>query len=518
MHGNAPLRSGMRLLSKGAALLLSLTLLTWAWGALFTGTSAEASAERYYPAFCLGGWQKTKLASGDPQVHEGASDGAFNVENSAYLGSDVSAQIFCGYFPVERTERQPISARIHFNWAFIAAPVPAGQQMSPSEESLPTDDGAQADQDEQQSGTQSLPSSPDADVQEESAPPAEASEGTTEAQEDRVSDPETPPADTPAQADPAPASVPDPAPAAESAPAPAPAPAPSEPTSFKAGIRSLLGVAVAHAQEVTGENVSLADILEVRYSVDGTTWHSAGRVTRDGWYRYSVEVPVHSWDDMENLQIAVATLPTLETRPAIYLESMGLSVEVDRTIGEVVEDGMETVADVAEAIAEAPDALASAITALFTDEPLQETPSAPVEEPVRAKRLAFAVSGATRAALSLPDALSNAFIADDVTGLPAPDVSVRDDGATLTISGACRKPYFVVLTFRNAEDYAENPRAFVANYAGPCEGGSFTYDVKNIPLDTVPGTYYLVVGEQEGEGSWGAVTSPIPVDISAVVE
>ncbi len=482
-------------------------------GVLFFGNffttrgPVEASADTYYPTFCLGGWENPKLASEKPAINP-KDLGAFTPENSAFLADDISAQIFCGYFPVVGRDKLPMSARVSFNWLLVGEPIAPVVEEAPAEEA-----------------------------------PIESGEGEVLGEETQTGDtpadvPEPAPDTTPAPSDTTPTESESPAPASD---------APSGDTGESSGGESSSesggdsgggdsgagdsgggdgggdsgggdsggdagggdsGGGDSSASSVFDELASLVrsrasaafaedapsignDLLDVSYSFDGVRWQSAGRVGRDNWRDFSILIPATSWQELQNLQVMVSALPTLDTRPAIYLESMMLRVSVDRTFAELATDSFAAVGDVVEGLFTLPAPVAAVVEA-----PVYQAP------PAKEKKLSFRVAG------SPLDTLGK--------NLPAPNVSASGDGLSLTVSGKCSMPYFVVLTYRSREDFEKRPRQFASNYAGPCKGGSFTYDMEHLPTDTPEDVYYLVVGEQSDTEPWRATTELVPVEVRTV--
>lgn len=88
-----------------------------------------------------------------------------------------------------------------------------------------------------------------------------------------------------------------------------------------------------------------------------------------------------------------------------------------------------------------------------------------------------------------------------------------DSAGTMHLSGACSNTYFVVLLFRNQDDYARDPHSYVINKAFPCENGTFAYQVSDLP-DTLSGTYYLLIGEEGEKGPWAPITGLTEVTIN----
>jgi hypothetical protein len=229
------------------ALFLVVGLLLGA-RAISKGREARAASDVFYPTICLGGWENPKAASGEPSVSADADPSAFSGVNAAYLASDVSAQIFCGYFPVEAGERAPLSARIAFNWS-LSVPVASAPFEAPQ-------DSASAPQNQEAAPASGESETPSAE--QESEPAAESPALPALPTED-----ETPP-------------VP-----AETAPAQEVTPTPEAPQSLIDWL-----VPVAHAAETDALSLASSDFLEVSYSFDGVRWYSAGRVNAQNWHSY----------------------------------------------------------------------------------------------------------------------------------------------------------------------------------------------------------------------------------------
>jgi hypothetical protein len=142
---------------------------------------------------------------------------------------------------------------------------------------------------------------------------------------------------------------------------------------------------------------------------------------------------------------------------------------------------------------------------------------APVERAL-VKKLSYRIAGSpVETTQNLPwyeDDVRNMYILKDK--LPDPRYELSGDGMTLTVSGECRSPYFVLLTYRGTDDYIERPQTFASNYAGSCSGGTFSYTMSHLPIDTPRDVYYLLIGEQGDRGPWIPVTNLLPIEISTV--
>lgn len=287
--------------------------------------------------------------------------------------------------------------------------------------------------------------------------------------------------------------TPEPVSTEEVVPAPEPAPEEVSPVSFMQDIFAPR----AHAQE---SDVLSGDFLEITYSFDGVNWYAAGRANVQNWRTLSVSIPANSWDELKNLQVKVSALPILGERPPVYLDAMELKVESNETLGELTGDALAAVGAALEGLVEEPPLPEIVLPEL----PVLEVPK-PVEvqapPPAKQQKLSFKVDGAA---------------VQVGPRLPVPKVAIGNGGLSLTVQGTCTKPYFVVLTYKSVDDFIKKPRSFVSNYAGSCSGGSFSYDMGHLPVDTRAGTYYLVLGEQGEEGSWEPISSLLPIDISPI--
>ena len=92
------------------------------------------------------------------------------------------------------------------------------------------------------------------------------------------------------------------------------------------------------------------------------------------------------------------------------------------------------------------------------------------------------------------------LVPDDVTGV-------------LDISGSCTDSYFVVLLYKNKEDYNKNPTSYIFNKAFDCENGSYKYSIDELPSNLSNGIYYLLIGGQGETGTWKPITALTPITI-----
>ncbi|MFZ2886891.1 MAG: hypothetical protein WA021_03675 [Minisyncoccia bacterium] len=90
---------------------------------------------------------------------------------------------------------------------------------------------------------------------------------------------------------------------------------------------------------------------------------------------------------------------------------------------------------------------------------------------------------------------------------------VDNDEGSMILSGACSEAYYVVLLFKEADDYETDPRSYVLNKAYSCLNGLYTYSLEEVPEALPDGTYYLMVGSQGERGMWTPITSLTEVTI-----
>ena len=375
--------------------LFAVLVVAYAAGWVKYGKAEELTL---YPKSCLGGWHNPAGASGVPDVL-GHAAADFNETNSAWV-SDSLSQIYCGSFQGDiPVNTSPTKITVHLSWAIrgplaVASSSPNGSGSNPNPDtasgtgtSTPvviTDDSASSTNTilntlenvpsmllipiqnlfDQSSSTQQNP--PDT----VGTPPAQnASSTPTPAASD------TPPAAPPATSAPdsTPAPAPDAAPAPSATPTPVPPPAPDAPQSLRP-IRSFFSwlfvpeTALADTTDpsassspngantdatatatdtpdtvptppATANTNTVNDVLEVLYTLDGTTWQSLGTVSADQLTASSTfEIPlenVQNWGDLSNVQISVRSLSGISAGSTVYLDGMQLEVGYGPTRADV---------------------------------------------------------------------------------------------------------------------------------------------------------------------------------------
>ncbi len=407
----------------------------------------KAAIENAYPAQCLGGWQNPNNASGYPE----ASGAELSETNAATLRGQ-AAQIFCGSFAAEEKTYPPKSVTLKFAWK-IDFP-------AESTTTVPDPDAETWKSEIQENNENPLPPA------EESQLPAE--------------------------------------------PIPSPPPSENPPSSFF--------VSRAFAEDAT---VSSGDILEISYSLDGQTWESIGRINGSNWANFSATIPLTSWDEVERLQVQLNPLPSAET-PTVYLDGMWLEVDYDKTISDTFNDGTDAVFDFTSTIGEvldgAVDAVVETVTEVVNDILTPETlvivpeenndkqqQPPPVPEPAKKQLFEFSVkdtfSGDVKNLQWLPSTAKKEDVSQNKN---KPDVSLVNGKEGFLIEGRCDKEYYVILLFRNKEDYQKDPSSAVFNKAGTCVNGLFStlFDGNDLPPNLEDGVYYLLTADQGTKGPW----------------
>lgn len=85
---------------------------------------------------------------------------------------------------------------------------------------------------------------------------------------------------------------------------------------------SELSVDTSVFQNITVPSSSAQDILNISYSTNGVNWSSLANVNAGNWQTVRYEIPIHSWDELEHLQVAFVGLGTTAVVPQVYLDGM----------------------------------------------------------------------------------------------------------------------------------------------------------------------------------------------------
>lgn len=131
------------------------------------------------------------------------------------------------------------------------------------------------------------------------------------------------------------------------------------------------------------------------------------------------------------------------------------------------------------------------------------------------KKYTFTLEGNSIATKKTPDwakdASKKSALGSQVYAVPT--FTTDPDTGSLTVSGPCSDPYFVVLIYGKAQDYDTSPTSYIFNKAFDCKQGRYSYELKDLPDSVTKGTYYLLIGGQGTSGSWKPITALTPMNI-----
>ena len=476
------------------------------------GVTVSAASTVSYPTYCLGGWQNPQNAGGEPNADQ-ADLNSYTKDNSAVLDQTIT-DMYCGYFQAEAHDNQPNRLILSFSWKIgVEEPKPIipidDPRLDPPKPIEPTPIEVLPPINDKKPVEPALPIVPPAPIEAQLIPHVQAAELPV----DIVPIKDTVPLD------PGPVISP-----VQIVPQPEPTPPVGPPAS------------------VPTQGGNSSDFLQISYSTDGMQWHRISGVNTLNWKGYSDEIPVSNWQDINSLQIAIHSQSSFDRQPTVYLDAIKLEARYAPTVSEFVDQATQVVTDtvttVVDQAASITQQVVDAIADLFkpvepADKPVevppvvtatQPTPTPP-PVPVMKKQLLFSLEGSTTPThkiLSWMDrdqtnkVQAEPHSQDLVTYQPTIDIAA--DKKSVQLSGVCSKPYVTILLFRNIDDYDKKPSNFIFNTATKCDGGKFSFSLDSLSADTVPATYYLLIGEQGEEGSWVPASASIPISIGSVIE
>jgi hypothetical protein len=523
--------------------------------------SVLAATYLIFPSYCLGGWQNPQLASGKLDLDRNADPYSFNESNSA-IADNILGEIFCGYFNSDFRENQPSEVKIEFNWYidFGSKDNLESNSASSSNESsfldkfirkvLAQEVSQESTQQEisSQNQSQDLPTSNTSDSNVNNQQEVSSSSNSNEQQKSSLK--ETSNSTSTTSSDIQNQSQNENNASSKNnvdsnlnldnlgdANSQSPANPPLPVSEMSQGLEN----------QIIPENKNFPQdaFAQVSYSFDGRTWVLLEKINQNNWKNFSAAIPVSSWDELNRLQIAIKTIPSLDAAPKIYLDGMDARVEYKETIKEVVSNTLskisEPVGDLLEKISDFASNTVDAIADIFdgnsnqntqqdtnnesiqnTNQIVQEVVLEPKKEKIKQKKLLFHINSQKEisAEKNLPW-----YSREDLNklGLDKGNFKTTNDitlnNQSLEIRGSCDSKYFVILLFRNPQDYKEHPNLAVYNSAYPCEGGKIYFNLNQISADIVPeGDYYLLIAQQNENTPWIPVSDIIPVHIGLVIE
>ncbi|OGN02249.1 MAG: hypothetical protein A2655_04610 [Candidatus Yanofskybacteria bacterium RIFCSPHIGHO2_01_FULL_43_42] len=541
-----------------AALILIPTII------ILNSYLVKAGLSYFYSPLCLGSWKNVRNIEGEPELPFGADASSFNGANSAVLKNS-AGQIFCGNFNSSNPPENPVQKlKLRFSLAVVndiipeinaqdfqegdtldldsegdekaifiiqennpsvsePEPTPSPDELSPSSAPEPDSTRSIPQGSEPVESTSSpqatqepiltpeiIPTSTLAPTSKPSVEPSATPTAEPMPESSVESTPETSPA-TP---------TPEPEPDSTSSPQATSSPssliplevrrplADSLPTTpFRRGgpLTGLINVAQAEEPQIdegeTTPSLNLDDILEVSYTVDGENWVTLGRINRENWENISFDISNISLENIADLQIAVSSLPTLGSDITVYVDSMWLEAEYDSGLALFVKDVGETIIDT---------------LTLQNLEPSVEDEALPKEpEPVPRVKIRKTVYDFLEKDVSNSSLKLKWYPADKVDELSRADIGsaqVQISQKSLEISGSCRLSYFVMLLYRDKDDYIKNPASAIYNAAFPCDG-KFSHVVSEFPSHIDSGDYYILIAEQ-GNGSWRPISDIYKIEVN----
>lgn len=297
----------------------------------------EKQITNFYPSNCYGGWENPQNVQGKFEEDE-----VFDQVNSAILRNTI-ASIFCEDFTGEIPENTNIEkASLKFSWAFKEE---LTEFRIPASNNIGTGSGG---------GAPSIESSgPGPEVKPESAPtqnqnPAPAPKATPPLQDNKGLPIEIPSVIreifNPVFAQEEKNSPTEKTLIEELIEQPLQSVSPKEeernPTSNQ--VEQLPSseqenlISQEQVREISEKNSSSGAFLEVFYRLD-ENWQSLGKVGRDNWQDYSLEIPLSDWDEIGNLEVKIEGLMGFDEQPVVYLNSVWLEVTYKEESEELIE-------------------------------------------------------------------------------------------------------------------------------------------------------------------------------------
>ena len=317
---------------------------------------ARADVATFYPSTCLGGWEHPENVEGAPSLTSDSPSSDFTSENSALMQQSTDA-LYCGGFKGEVPDNtKPTRFRISLLLSVDDGSVVHGD-VQPSDNSITAPINTSPNSSNSSPDTTPIPpditaptdTSPSAPIPDVSTPPVPDPTATPPAPDSTTPAP-TPPTDntpqsffynlfsniafaqdsttmtsadtlSPPSLSTDSTSATDVAPATDSTSIPVVAPTVTSPTDSSSNVSTTPTTLVTTA--------TTDQFLEVDYTLDGTNWNILGNISRSNWKNNSFDIPLSQWTNLENLQIAVKTLPTFDDPSTVYLDSMAVSVDYD---------------------------------------------------------------------------------------------------------------------------------------------------------------------------------------------
>lgn len=300
---------------------------------------SKANVATFYPDSCLGGWDNPLYASGKPELDSSAKQEDFTKGNSAVIKG--TSEIYCGGFKGEiPKDTSPKRFVLSLSWSIDDGSVIHNEPQPFDLNANAIDSVTPQVIEAPENSTDSVPETPSVDSnapqsfldklipkvyaqEQDSLPPVSP-------------DPEIPPASDPVapennvdsntdtlQADPQINNDEIP-PETQTSPD-ANVASPYSPTTDNSGTLEVM-------ENLKPVEEPADSFMEVSYTIDGTTWNDLGKIGRNNWQNLSFDIPLTSWEDLNQFQISLKPIQTIDTYPTIYLDGMLLSVEYESEV------------------------------------------------------------------------------------------------------------------------------------------------------------------------------------------
>lgn len=145
--------------------------------------------------------------------------------------------------------------------------------------------------------------------------------------------------------------------------------------------------------------------------------------------------------------------------------------------------------------------------------PQPQAVSIPIADLAPQPQYSFAITGTSIPATKMVQN-SDGTVTQTTVSSETLSPAIDNTSGTVTVSGACSAAYFVVLLFKNATDYADDPSSYLVNKAYPCTQGTFTYSIAQLPYALPNGNYYLMVAQEGTTGTWTPLTTLSEITIN----
>lgn len=382
-------RAGGALISivreRGVIFLISVFAVAFAL--LIFAYGARADNSYLTPTSCLGGWQYSANAEGQPDHAEGTGADEFSAIDSAVLPRGTSGSIFCGKFSGSIPENtQPVRAALRLSWTVRGTPAPQvisgesfSEEVAAQAAALPENIGGEFTFTDQTKSGSSDEAQDDTKGETEPAEKESAADSAELQTSNEPSSTEEPAsAVTPVEEVSAPANEEVPQSEPPASPSPLPTPPSEEPTSFRsfffpnayaadevpvedaetpaeeiessveAGVSESVNASSTNEKEVTAgdgaddakEKLFVASVepfsdepfVQVSISIDGESWHTLGTFSPKQIPGDRIEVPrtvFGGWEDLVNAQVRIERLTTVNDMPEVFLDGMALDVEYE---------------------------------------------------------------------------------------------------------------------------------------------------------------------------------------------